>query len=106
MSYLSVPFKSSVINFFCEGKEKALFREIFILDDRTMVRIFASNHKMGIYEEEEEHEEGERPGERRVGVQSVEGKYESRQLPGRPKQGRRGGDGLCTRECQAKVGLP
>lgn len=30
-----------------------------------MVRIFASNHKMGIYEEEEEHEEGERPGERR-----------------------------------------
>ena len=65
MSYLSVPFQSSVINFFCEGKEKALFREIFILDDRTMVRIFASNHKMGIYEEEEEHEEGERPGERR-----------------------------------------
>ena len=31
-----------------------------------MVRILASNHMMGIYEEEEEeHEEGERPGERR-----------------------------------------
>lgn len=30
-----------------------------------MVRILASNHMMGIYEEEEEeHEEGERPGEK------------------------------------------
>ena len=44
--------------------------------------------------------------ERQVGVQPVEGRHESRQLPGRPRRGRRGGDGLYTREYQAKVGLP